>query len=262
MCPKIEKDNKFLKLVNDCFGDRRRLQVEEIFEERLSQKKPLKSKTEDLVKTRNVDVELSVVRYYLDRGWGVREIANQKGISIDRVEELKNKLQGTKRPNSNRIRVPEAAEVRSVNNSPYRTKQRNRIEETRLNYLKVDSKRLISKSVRGAEKAEVRSVNNVVDPTKLRSRNDQTRLNHAKCFILTYKTATDLQVAAETGFNLKEVKQIRLKVLSEGTIGDLEKDQKNTVTEGEENVNLATCPYCDLRVKEAQLEKHIRNNHI
>ena len=262
MCPKIEKDNKFLKLVNDCFRDRRRLQAEEILEERLSQKKPLKRKTEDTVKTRNVDIELSVVRYYLGRGWGVREIANQKGISIDRVEELKNKLQGAKRPNSNRIRVPEAAEVRSVNNSPYRTKQLNRIEETRLNYLKVDSKRLISKSVRGAEKAEVRSVNNVVDPTKLRSRNDQTRLNHAKCFILTYKTATDLQVAAETGFTLEEVKQIRLKVLSEGAIGDLERDQKNTVTEGKENVNIATCPYCDLRVKEAQLEKHIRNNHI
>lgn len=69
-------------------------------------------------------------------------------------------------------------------------------------------------------------------------------------------------MAAETGFNLEEVKQIRLKVLSEGAIGDLERDQKNTVTEGKEDVDLATCPYCDLRVREAQLEKHIRNNHI
>ena len=46
--------------------------------------------------------------------------------------------------------------------------------------------------------------------------------------MLTYKTATDLQVAAETGFTINEIKQLRQKLRNEGLIEDSENEQKNT----------------------------------
>lgn len=217
-CPKIEKDNKFLRLVNDCFRDRGRLQAEEMREDSFAKKKPVKIKSETPAKTRNADFEMSIVTYYLKMGMCASEIAEKKGIPIERVKELKDKIEGAKKPVFNRVREPEKTKARSVISHDFQAKRHNREQEI--------------------------------------------RLNKAKSFMINYKTATDLQVAAETGFTTEEIKQLRQKLQNEGLIENSENEQNNTSIDERQTVGYATCPYCDLKVREAQLEKHIRSNHI
>jgi len=80
--------------------------------------------------------------------------------------------------------------------------------------------------------------------------------------MLSYKTATDLQVAVETGITLEKAKQLRQKLRSEGLIVAQEDAQKPSKPDDFPAESLSTCPFCDLKIREAQLEKHIRQNHI
>ena len=242
-CPEIEKENKFLKLVNDCFRDRRKLQAEEIQDDRSARKKPLETKNESLPKTSNVDIELSLVRHYLNRGLSVGEIANQKGIPIERVKRLKDIIEGLKKP----ISKPDFS---SVSNKPFPKPYFNSASKPYFN------------SVRAPKKTEKQSVTNRTNQTIRFSRKDEIRLNRAKSYMLSYKTATDLQVAVEIGITLEEAIELRQKLRSEGLIVVQEDSQKPSKPVGLSAVSLSTCPFCDLKIREAQLEKHIRQNHI
>ena len=91
-CPKIGDDNQFLKLVNDCFRDRKKIQAEEIWEEKEAQKK-----IQQPSKGKNIDFMLGLVRYYLDRGYSIRQISDQKGIPIRKVRELSDIIETTRR---------------------------------------------------------------------------------------------------------------------------------------------------------------------
>ena len=243
LCPKIEKDNKFLKLVNDCFRDRGKLQAEEILENRIAQKKSLRRRTEGTSKTMSVNVELSLIRYYLNHGLTVSEIANQKGIPIERVKKLKDIIEGPKKP----ISKPDFS---SVSNKPIPKPYFNSASKPYFN------------SVRAPKKTEKQSVTNRTNQTIRFSRKDEIRLNRAKSYMLSYKTATDLQVAVEIGITLEEAIELRQKLRSEGLIVVQEDSQKPSKPVGLSAVSLSTCPFCDLKIREAQLEKHIRQNHI
>jgi hypothetical protein len=173
----------------------------------------------------------------------VNAIANQKGIPIERVKKLKDIIEGPKKP----ISKPNFS---SVSNKPIPKPYFNSASKPYFN------------SVRAPEKTEKQSVIDRTNQTIRLSRNDEVRLNRAKSFMLSYKTATDLQVAVETGITLEEAKQLRQKLRSEGLIVAQEDSQKPSKPVGFPAESLSTCPFCDLKIREAQLEKHIRQNHI
>ena len=206
-------------------------------------KSRLRTKMRSLPKTSNVDIELSVVRHYLKLGLCVNAIAAQKGIPIERVKKLRDIIEGCKKP----ISKPTFS---SVSNKPIPKPYFSSAAKSYFN------------SVRAPEKTEKQSVSDLSNQTIRLSRNDEVRLNRATSFMLSYETATDLQVAVETGVTLEEARQLRQKLRSEGLIVDQEDSQKPSKPVGFMAGSLSTCPYCDLKIKEAQLEKHIRQNHM
>jgi hypothetical protein len=251
-CPVIEDDNQFLKLANDCFGDRKKIQAEEFWEEKAAEKKE-----QPQHKIKDVDPQLGIVRYYIDRGLSIGQISEQKGIPIQKVRELKDRIEATRRteylqknPQRN---VTGKAEVRtySINLFEPCTASRRKSEFT----TKPHPYQVVAKNVEAKALAKQNS-------QKAKDRQYAIKIKRARSFILSHPESLDSIVAIETELPLETIKEQKKLMHDEGLLGDFKEKSQEEKPVSFSKRTLVTCQFCELKLPEAQLQKHIAQNHI
>ena len=95
-----------------------------------------------------------------------------------------------------------------------------------------------------------------------KDREFESKLKYARNFILSHVDCKDSIVVVETGLPLGKVNELRKQMQDEGLIGDLKEKQKEDKPVRFSLQMLVTCQFCDLKIPESQLQKHIRQNHM